>query len=134
MIVQASGANALVKTLAGGARSLERVVDPKTCASAIAIGAPRSWRKAVGALRFTQGYVLDVSDDEILKAKSIIGADGIGCEPASATTLAGIRRLQQGGEIAEGDHVVAVLTGHVLKDPDIILKSHAGAITEEVPQ
>ena len=134
VIVQASGANALVKTLAAGARSLERVVDPKTCASAIAIGAPRSWRKAVGALRFTKGYVLDVSDDEILKAKSIIGADGIGCEPASATTLAGIRRLQQGGEIAEGDHVVAVLTGHVLKDPDIILKSHAGAITQEVPQ
>ena len=130
VIVQASGANALVKTIAAGARQLETVVDPKTCASAISIGAPRSWRKAVGALKFTNGRVLDVTDDEILEAKSMIGRDGIGCEPASATTLAGIRQLRQVGEIAEGDRVVAVLTGHVLKDPDIILE-HPGAMKEE---
>ncbi|PYY19453.1 MAG: threonine synthase [Acidobacteria bacterium] len=125
VIVQARGANALVKTLAAGSGQLEAVVEPKTCASAISIGAPRSWRKALTALNFTKGNVLDVSDEEILEAKSVIGLDGIGCEPASATTLAGIRRLRRTGEIGEHDRVVAILTGHVLKDPDIILKTHS---------
>src|SRR5205085_4655397 len=132
VIVQARGANALVKTLAAGSGQLEAVMEPKTCASAISIGAPRSWRKALTALNFTKGSVLDVSDDEILEAKSVIGCDGIGCEPASATTLAGIRRLRRTGEIAERDRVVAILTGHVLKDPDIILKTHSEAIAAEV--
>ena len=122
IVVQAAGSNALVRTVAGGGKHLEIVSDPTTCATAISIGSPRSWRKALGALKFTKGIVLDVSDEEILEAKSIIGRDGIGCEPASATTLAGIRRLRQSGEIGRNDHVVAILTGHVLKDPDIILK------------
>ena len=73
-----------------------------------------------------------MSDDEILEAKSVIGLDGIGCEPASATTLAGIRRLRRTGEIGEHDRVVAVLTGHVLKDPDIILKTHSEKLAAEV--
>ena len=125
VIVQARGANALVKTLAAGSGQLEAVREPKTCATAISIGAPRSWRKALTALNFTKGNVLDVSDEEILEAKSVIGLDGIGCEPASATTLAGIRRLRRTGEIGKHDRVVAILTGHVLKDPDIILKTHS---------
>jgi threonine synthase len=122
VIVQASGSNALVRTHSAGGSQLEVVTEPKTCATAIAIGAPRSWRKALSALNFTQGFVLDVSDEEILEAKAQIGRDGIGCEPASATTLAGIRRLRERGELRPDDHVVAILTGHVLKDPDIILK------------
>ena len=124
VIVQASGANALVRTVHGGGQSLEVVSNPSTCATAIAIGSPRSWKKALSALQFTNGFVLDVSDEEILEAKAEIGRDGIGCEPASATTLAGLRRLRKGGQIGEDEHVVAILTGHVLKDPDIILKSH----------
>jgi len=131
VIVQARGANALVKTLAAGSGQLEAVVNPRTCASAISIGAPRSWRKALSALNFTRGNVLDVSDDEILEAKSIIGRDGIGCEPASATTLAGIRRLRRTGDIGANDRVVAILTGHVLKDPDIILKTHTELVAAE---
>lgn len=122
VIVQATGSNALVRTVAEGGARLAVVNDPKTCATAISIGSPRSWRKALAALKFTNGLVLDVSDEEILEAKSIIGRDGIGCEPASATTLAGIRRLRRSGEIGKDDRVVAILTGHVLKDPDIILK------------
>ena len=122
VIVQASGSNALVRTFSAGGHQLEVVSEPKTCATAIAIGAPRSWRKALSALSFTRGIVLDVADEQILEAKEQIGRDGIGCEPASATTLAGIRRLRQRGEIGEDDRVVAILTGHVLKDPDIILK------------
>jgi threonine synthase len=122
VIVQASGSNALVRTLSVGGSQLEVVTEPQTCATAIAIGAPRSWRKALSALNFTQGLVLDVPDEEILEAKAQIGRDGIGCEPASATTLAGIRCLRARGELRPDDHVVAILTGHVLKDPDIILK------------
>jgi len=132
IIVQAAGANALVRTVAGGGKHLEVVSDPKTCATAISIGSPRSWRKALNALKITNGLVLDVSDEEILEAKSIIGRDGIGCEPASATTLAGIRRLRRSGEIREADHVVAILTGHVLKDPDIILKMQEERAATEI--
>jgi threonine synthase len=131
VIVQAAGSNALVRTVAAGGRHLEVVSDPKTCATAISIGSPRSWRKALSALRFTNGLVLDVSDEEILEAKEIIGRDGIGCEPASATTLAGIRHLQQRGEIGKDDHVIAILTGHVLKDPDIIMKMQQERMSAE---
>lgn len=126
VIVQAAGANPLVQTVATGAQSLTVVSNPSTCATAIQIGSPRSWRKALHILSFTKGIVLDVTDEEILEAKSIIGCDGIGCEPASATTLAGIRRLRQRRAIERDAHVVAILTGHVLKDPDIILKMHEG--------
>ena len=127
VIVQASGANALVRTVNNGGSRLEVVSDPKTCATAISIGSPRSWKKALNALKFTKGLVLDVSDEEILEAKAEIGRDGIGCEPASATTLAGLRRLRQSRQIGEDAHVVAILTGHVLKDPDIILKTRENA-------
>jgi len=126
VIVQAAGANPLVQTVTAGAQFLTVVPNPNTCATAIQIGSPRSWRKALHVLSFTKGIVLDVSDEEILEAKHIIGQDGIGCEPASATTLAGIRRLRQRGAIDRDAHVVAILTGHVLKDPDIILKMHEG--------
>ena len=124
VIVQATGANALVRTANAGGHSLEVVEDPKTCATAISIGSPRSWKKALNAIQFTQGFILDVADEEILDAKIEIGRDGIGCEPASATTLAGLRRLRQSGQIIGDARVVAILTGHVLKDPDIILKMH----------
>jgi len=126
VIVQAQGANPLVQTVTAGAQWLTVVSNPSTCATAIQIGSPRSWRKALHVLSFTKGIVLDVSDEEILEAKRIIGQDGIGCEPASATTLAGIRRLRQRGAIERDAHVVAILTGHVLKDPDIILKMNEG--------
>ena len=127
VIVQASGANPLVRTVATGAIGLSVVANPETCATAISIGSPRSWRKALQVLSFTKGLALDVTDEEILEAKAIIGRDGIGCEPASATTLAGIRRLRCSGEIAKDAHVICILTGHVLKDPDIILKLHEDA-------
>jgi threonine synthase len=122
VIVQAAGANPLVRTVADGGRTLSVVANPNTCATAISIGSPRSWRKALQVISFTNGLVMDVSDEEILEAKACIGRDGIGCEPASATTLAGIRRLRKQGEMDSDAHVVAILTGHVLKDTDIILK------------
>lgn len=123
VIVQARGSNALVRTVRGGGETLEVVPDPQTMATAIRIGEPKSWKKAIKALRFTDGLVLDVDDDEIMAAKVELGRDGIGSEPASATTLAGIRNLVAAGTIPRDARVVAFLTGHALKDTDAILRS-----------
>ena len=97
---------------------------PTTLASAIKIGAPVSWQKSFRAVNETSGVVLTVSEQEIADAKAVIGGDGIGCEPASATTVAGIRKLRESGMIKEDDSVVAVLTGHVLKDTDYVINYH----------
>jgi threonine synthase len=81
----------------------------------------------VRAIRDTNGVVLDVSDAEILEAKAVIDASGVGCEPASAASVAGARRLVRQGTIARGDRVVAILTGHILKDPGILIDYHKDA-------
>jgi threonine synthase len=104
---------------------------PETLASAIKIGAPVSWQKAWRALRWTNGRVLTVSEQEIADAKAIIGRDGIGCEPASATTVAGIKRLVESDLIRQTESVVAVLTGHLLKDTDYVIKYHSETLFAE---
>ena len=111
--------------------------DPHTLASAIKIGAPVSWKKAWRALRWTGGQVLTVSEQEIADAKAIVGRDGIGCEPASATTVAGIKKLVAQGAIKRDEHVVAVLTGHLLKDTDYVIKYHSEQLSipwEGIPE
>ncbi|HEY3457809.1 MAG TPA: threonine synthase [Bryobacteraceae bacterium] len=123
IIVQASGANPLARMWTSGAQELEAVAQPETAATAIRIGNPRSWKKALQGVRFTGGRVMDVTDEEIGEAKTLIGRDGIGCEPASATTLAGLRKLVDSGEIDRDAEIVAILTGHALKDTDYIVKS-----------
>jgi threonine synthase len=123
IIVQAAGANPLARLWRSGASELEPVENPETAATAIRIGNPRSWKKALRALRHTNGFVMDVTDEEIREAKAMIGRDGIGCEPASATTLAGLRKLTAQGAIDRDAEVVAILTGHALKDTEFILKS-----------
>lgn len=128
VVVQAEGANPLVRTWRSGVDELQAIAEPETAATAIRIGAPRSWKKALRALRFTDGTVLDVTDQEIAEAKAVIGSDGIGCEPASATTLAGIRKLVSQGHVGRDASVVAILTGHVLKDTEYIIKSHASGL------
>ena len=124
VIVQAAGANPLAQMWESGASELQAVAEPETVATAIRIGNPRSWKKSLQGVHFTNGYVLDVTDEEIGEAKEWIGRDGIGCEPASATTLAGIRKLTQAGKMEADATVVAILTGHVLKDTDYIIKRH----------
>lgn len=124
VIVQAAGANPLAEMWKSGASELHPVSRPETVATAIRIGNPRSWRKALQAIQFTEGMVLDVTDEEIGEAKAMIGRDGIGCEPASATTLAGIRKLAANGQMDRDAQIVAVLTGHALKDTDYIIHSH----------
>jgi threonine synthase len=88
----------------------------QTTASAIAVGVPQSLRRALRALERFDGIEITVGDDEILDAKACIGREGIGCEPASAASLAGLRALRAGQKISGDADVVAILTGHILKD------------------
>jgi threonine synthase len=126
-VVQAEGANPLYLGYRDG--FVDRpTVTARTLATAIKIGAPVNYDKAHRALRWTDGVVAQVSDQEILDAKAQIDAAGIGCEPASACSLAGVRRLVAEGVIDPGTTVVGVLTGHLLKDPTIILDYHTGAL------
>jgi threonine synthase len=123
IIVQASGANPLSRMWSSGDVHLTPVSDPETVATAIRIGNPRSWKKALHGIALTNGLVMDVTDEEIGEAKTLIGHDGIGCEPASATTLAGIRKLIAAGTLDRDASIVAILTGHVLKDTDYIIRT-----------
>ena len=127
VVVQAAGANPFARLWRSGKSALEPLDDPQTAATAIRIGAPASWKKALRALRFTNGFVTDVGEGAIADAKAAIGREGIGCEPASATTLAAIEQLTKSGEIEHEATVVAILTGHALKDPDFIIRQHAAS-------
>jgi len=89
-----------------------------------------SWPKALGEVSASNGVVEKVSEQEIADAKAIIGRCGIGCEPASAATLAGIRKLAEARVIRASDDVVAVLTGNLLKDPDYIYRYHTGQLQD----
>jgi len=123
-VIQAEGANALVRTLreAGGKRLVS--VEAETRATAIRIGNPASWKKAVHVLEATAGACEQVSEAEIAQAKAEIGAEGIGCEPASAVTLAGLKKLLKQGFVKPEESVVLVLTGNLLKDPDYTIEFH----------
>lgn len=132
VVVQAAGANPLARAWREGADKVEPVTDPHTDATAIRIGAPKSWKKAMRGIKFSQGTVTDVPDVEIGEAKAVIGRDGIGCEPASAATLAGIRRLVNEGVLDKDADIIAILTGHVLKDTDYIVK-HQKVKVEHAP-
>ena len=133
-VVQAEGAAPFAQYFSESAGSFDStneltpVEHPKTLATAIKIGAPVSWKKAFRAVKWTNGAVLTVSEQEIAEAKAIIGRDGIGCEPASATTVAGIKRLTSSGFIGPAEDVVAVLTGHILKDTDYAINYHRGEL------
>jgi threonine synthase len=125
-VIQAEGANALVRTLreAGGRHLVS--VQAETRATAIRIGNPASWEKAVKVLQATGGSCEQVSELEIAKAKAEIGAEGIGCEPASAVTLAGLKKLLRQGFVKPEETVILVLTGSLLKDPDFTMEFHRG--------
>ncbi len=124
-VVQASGAAPFARVFHEGGDL--RPVHAVTAATAIKIGAPASWRKALVEVRATGGTVLDASDDAIADARAVIGRDGIGCEPASAASLAGLQALRVAGTIGRCDDVVLVLTGHVLKDGAYAAAYHTSA-------
>ncbi len=126
-IIQAEGANPLVQMVRGKAQTLVPV-QAETLATAIRIGNPASWKKALRVLEATGGTVEQASEVEIAQAKAEIGADGIGCEPASAVTLVGLKKLVRSGFVKRNETVVLVLTGHLLKDPEFTLKFHRGEL------
>ncbi len=130
-VVQAEGANPLYRLMHGGLQgTLLQPVAAKTRASAIQIGNPASWRKALRILELTDGFCEQVSEAEIALAKSEIGLEGLGCEPASAVTLAGFKKLQTAGKIALNESVVLFLTGHTLKDSDYTIQYHRGELLD----
>jgi len=132
-IIQAEGANPFYRSVKEfGGKKLEPMT-ADTLATAIRIGNPASWKKALRVLQATGGEVEEVSEIEIAIAKAEIGADGIGCEPASAVTLAGLKKLRQRGFVTAGESVVLILTGHLLKDPDFTIQFHRGDLFEGVP-
>ncbi|HXP91952.1 MAG TPA: threonine synthase [Candidatus Binatia bacterium] len=121
-VVQAAGAAPFYKAFTTGQELVP--VSAQTSATAIKIGAPASWKKALREVRSSRGTVTAVSDEEIADARAIVGRDGVGCEPASAASLAGVRKLVAEGTILPGDDVVIVLTGHVLKDTAYAAEYH----------
>jgi threonine synthase len=97
-----------------------------TIASAIEINRPVNLAKALRALERCGGVVREVTDQEILDAKAKVGAGGLGCEPASAASVAGARKLRREGVIAPSERVACILTGHQLKDPNATVAYHSG--------
>jgi len=132
-VIQAEGANPLVRSLREQAGKNLVPVEADTLATAIRIGNPASWKKALRVVQVTGGAVEQVSEVEIASAKAEIGADGVGCEPASAVTLAGLKKLVKQGFVKPGESVVLILTGHLLKDPEFTLKFHRGDLFVGTP-
>ncbi len=136
-VIQAEGAAPLYHLLQRAAREkkcarelgLQPVEDPQTLATAIKIGAPASWKKTLRELEATGGVCEVVSEQEIADARAVIGQAGIGCEPASAASLAGAKKLVARGIIRPQDRVVGVLTGNLLKDPSYVLAYHQGTLS-----
>ena len=127
-VIQAAGAAPFYELVRAPEQGFQAVSHPETLATAIKIGDPVSWPKAQREVGCSRGVVEKVSEQEIADAKAIIGMCGIGCEPASAATLAGIRKLTASGVMAPSADVVAVLTGNLLKDPDYIYRYHTGKL------
>lgn len=132
-IIQAEGANPFYRAVHEFKGAKLEPMTADTMATAIRIGNPASWKKALKVLRATGGQVEQVSEVEIAEAKAEVGADGIGCEPASAVTLAGLKKLRAAGFVKPNEFVVLILTGHLLKDPDFTIKFHRGELFEGTP-
>ncbi len=131
-VIQAEGAAPFYDLFTSPDRSRFHPVDyPATLATAIKIGNPVSWKKALRSLSWTDGIVERVSEQEIADSKAVIGSDGIGCEPASAATLAGVKKLVAAGVIEKSANVIAVLTGNLMKDPSYTVDYHTDALTFE---
>lgn len=104
-----------------------KTIKANTVASAISIGSPVSYERAIRTLTWSNGIVTTVTDDEIMDAKAMVDRSGIGCEPASAASVAGVRKLIEQGIIKPGETIVGILTGNLLKDPGATVDYHTGA-------
>jgi threonine synthase len=122
-VIQAAGASPFYEAYRNNFTSLHPQ-KAETVATAIKIGNPVNYEKAVRSIRWTNGVVESVSDEEILEAKAHTDSAGIGAEPASCATIAGIKKLRERGMIQENHSVVGILTGNILKDPQVIVDYH----------
>ena len=128
-VIQAAGAAPFYNYMrAEGEAPFTPVEHPETLATAIKIGDPVSWPKAQFEIESSKGVVEKVTEQELADAKAQIGLCGIGCEPASAASLAGIKKLRAAGTMRADEDVVGILTGNVLKDPDYIYRYHTGQL------
>jgi len=119
--VQAEGASPIAQAIKRGSDVVTPVENPETVATAIRIGAPVSWKKALRAIRDSDGTAETVTDEEILEAQSMLArCEGLFVEPASASSIAGLKNMVELGEIDRDETVVCVATGHGLKDPDVM--------------
>ncbi len=116
--IQAEGASPITNAVRQGKQSIVPVENPETVATAIRIGAPVSAQKALRAIYDSDGMAETVTDPEILSAQKLLARkEGIGVEPASAASIAGLMKLVETGEVDKGEQVVCIVTGHLLKDP-----------------
>lgn len=117
--IQAEGAAPIVKAIRENAEDITPFENPETVATAIRIGAPVSSKKALNAIKESNGFAETVTDEEILSAQKLLArTEGIGVEPASAASIAGLMKLVENGEVDKNEQVVCIVTGHLLKDPN----------------
>lgn len=122
--IQAEGAAPITRAVREGLDDIVPVENPETVATAIRIGAPVSAKKALRAIYDSDGLSETVTDEEILSAQKLLARkEGIGVEPASAASIAGLKKLFEMGEIERGEEIVCVVTGHLLKDPNIAISA-----------
>jgi threonine synthase len=121
--IQAEGAAPIAKAIKNRSNEIVPVKQPETIATAIRIGAPVSWKKALRAIRESKGTAETVTDEEILEAQKMLArSEGLFVEPASASSIAGLKKLSEAEKIDKDEVTVCVTTGHGLKDPDIAIK------------
>jgi threonine synthase len=130
--VQAEGASPIVNAFRRGLRHIEPIENPETVATAIRIGNPVNWRRALNAIYSSNGYAVSVSDMEILEAQKLLARlEGIFVEPASAASIAGLKKLLEEKVVDRDERIVCIATGHGLKDPDVITRNMNSTIVVE---
>jgi threonine synthase len=131
--IQAENASPIAQAFRLKERQVRFINHPETIASAIRIGAPVSWKKAMDAIYASKGLMETVSDDEILEAQKLLARrEGLFIEPASATSIAGLQKLNDRGLFDKTEVIVCVATGHGLKDPDIVLQTYEKPVEVEI--
>jgi threonine synthase len=130
--IQAEGAAPIATAIKAGRDFIEPVAKPETLATAIRIGAPVSWKKAIRAIKDSKGFAETVSDKEIIEAQRLLaGQEGLFVEPASAASIAGLKKLVAAGKIKSDEKIVCITTGHGLKDPEVIMEKYPKPIEVE---
>ena len=122
--IQAVGANPIAKAFATKSNQIKPVKNPETIATAIRIGNPVNWKRALNAMRESDGTATTVTDEEIVYAQKLLArTEGIFVEPASAASIAGLKKLVENNEVDPDENIVCVTTGHGLKDPEAAIKA-----------